>query len=69
MKVFAMVMILAITSISSVSSALCSRKYGNVAAATLMPNNSTAYFPPQYHNNSPADSAVTASNENVSRQR
>ncbi|MBC7466390.1 MAG: hypothetical protein H7256_10390 [Bdellovibrio sp.] len=68
MKSLAIAVILAVTSISSVSSAFCMKKY--LTSQGLAPNPSTNFYNQvQNRNSQPVSESAVAGNEQVNRQR
>jgi len=69
MKAYTIALILAVTSISSVSSAFCMKKY--LSNQGLAPNPSTNFYNQKQNSNgsSASETAVTAGNEVVYKRR
>lgn len=69
MKAFALAMILAVTAISSVSSALCSRKYGNAASQLMGADSRTNARDLVLNQNNSRSQFSSNETESVSRRR
>jgi hypothetical protein len=68
MKALAIALLLAISSISSVSSAMCMKKF--LASQGLAPNPSTNFYNQMQHHDNSVNSTTSSNDyENVNRQR
>lgn len=69
MKAFALAMILAVTAMSSVSSALCSRKYGNAASQLMGADSRTNARDLALSQNNSRSEFSSNETDNVNRRR